>query len=258
MKLHYFNWLLAASIIFVFSNCKDDESIPTDCTDVQWEYEGADGPSNWDILCTGFADCGETNQSPIDITGATMSTVATTLTIDYLSSATNIKNNGHTVEYTMDHGSTVTIDGTVYDLAQLHFHALSEHTVDGQHYPMEVHLVHQEQGGTALAVIAIFFQEGAENAFLASQLANIPTMEDETFTAADQIQAGDLFPAEIGSFYRYTGSLTTPPCSEIVSWMVMKNPIEASASQLSSMSPILDNNYRPVQPLNGRELLEFN
>ena len=139
----------------------------------------------------------------------------------YSDSKADIINNGHTVQFNYDGGSTLTFNGKEFELLQFHFHADSEHTVGGTQFPLEVHLVHSNPDGS-LAVIGIFFEEGDENALLAAYFDNIPEHEDDHYADSGTFNVGDILPSNM-SYYHYTGSLTTPPCSEIVNWIVIKS-----------------------------------
>lgn len=244
-------------ILFTFS-CKDggDPVIPTDCTDVHWTYEGAEGPDQWTELCTGYSECGGPAQSPVDIHNTVADASLSAIARSYAGSQTNILNNGHTLQFTYDAGSSITVNGEQYDLLQFHFHTSSEHTVNGASHPMEVHLVHKNAASGKLAVIGIFFEEGAENTLLNKFISHLPADHDGTYTSTDVYSAADLLPAGKG-YYTYQGSLTTPPCSEIVTWIVMKDHIEASSAQIHDIEALEHENNRPVQAIGSRIIKEF-
>ena len=236
------------AVLFLSSSC-DNEEEP--CADGFWEYEEVD---TW-AEC--FPDCGGSVQSPIDIVGAVGDTTLMGLDLSYSTSSIDLKNNGHTVQFNYATGSKLTLNGVEYILKQLHFHTTSEHTVDGQHYDMEIHLVHEDAGTGNLAVVGLLATEGTENAFLANFFNDLPLL-DETFTdPTTTVDVNDLLPTNT-SYYTYQGSLTTPPCSEIATWFVMSTPIEVSSAQIQSMQDRVVDNYRPTQPLNGREIRLFN
>ena len=248
----------------VFYNLKVDdagniitEAAGNDCEDVHWEYDGEEDPSHWGDLCLGYMDCGGDVQTPIDVVTADVvaDNALSALSTNYLDTETDLINNGHTIQLNYESGSVLTLNGKDYDLLQFHFHTGSEHVVDGSQFPMEVHLVHSNPDGT-LAVVGIFFEVGAENALLAPLMSFIPTSEGE-YTSDMTLNAADLLPVD-RSYYTYSGSLTTPPCSEIVTWVVMQNTITASQAQLDALSGILHNNFRPLQALNGRTIKSFN
>lgn len=215
-----------------------------------WAYEGEHGPEHWGDMSKDYASCshGKT-QSPIDISGA-QNEALPDIGFAYKPSKTNILNNGHTIQVNYDEGSSITLDGVQYSLLQFHFHDPSEHTVAGKSFGMEVHLVHKNAKGE-LAVVGLLIQEGKENTVLAETWKNMPAKADEKKTLAVSINAQDLLP-EGHTYYRYSGSLTTPPCSEGVNWLVFKSPIEMSKAQIAAFKKLINKNARPVQPLNTR------
>lgn len=252
-----FTQLLSACLALSFLSCTDDDKvIPTDCTGAHWTYEGAEGPENWDDLCVGYMECSGQSQSPVDISHAVAGSGLSAIATNYHESATHILNNGHTIQFNYDTGSEITVNGAVYKLLQFHFHTPSEHTLNGQHYPMEVHLVHKNESTGKLAVIGVFFEDGAENELLKKYLDHLPEHHDETYEAADQFAAAEMLPAGAG-YYTYPGSLTTPPCSQIVTWLVMKDHITASHEQILEIEALEHENNRPVQGLNGRTVSIF-
>lgn len=188
-------------------------------------------------------------QSPIDIptSDAEKMNDEGDLTINYNAAITKVENNGHSIQVT-DSGESV-INGRTFELTQFHFHAESEHTIDGKHYPIEAHFVNQAQDGR-LAVIGVFFKEGAENKGFQEVLDNVAN--DETKEITD-IQA--MLPSNL-SYYHYLGSLTTPPLTENVEWYVLKEPVEVSKAQIEAFQKLYDHNNREVQPLNDRVILE--
>ena len=246
--------LLVSLFCFVtlVSSCRNDDET-TDCNTFEWEYTGPTDPEAWQ-LCS--ADCGGQAQSPVNIANAVADNNLNALVADYQAAPIGLRNNGHTIQFDYDAGSTLNVNGEEYELLQFHFHALSEHTVSGQQFPLEVHLVHQNAVGD-LAVVGVFFEPGSDNTFLANFTGNLPAEENATYDSADMVNPEDMLPAD-DAYYTYDGSLTTPPCSEVVTWLVMKSPVEASSTQMQEMQDILQNNYRPVQALNGRGISEFN
>ncbi len=236
----------------LLSSCQEDDEV--DCITFEWGYEGDASPDNWESCHT---ECGGQSQSPINITGAVVDGSLTALETHYEGVPIELINNGHTVEFEYEVGSMLQLNGDDYDLLQFHFHTGSEHTIDNLQYPMEAHLVHQNAATGNLAVIGIFFEEGSENSFLANFSDNLPLAADDHYSSTNMVNVGDLLPAN-GAYYTYSGSLTTPPCSEIVTWLVLKTPVEASSTQIQNMHDIIHDNYRPVLPLNEREIKEFN
>lgn len=220
----------------------------------EWGYSGSIGPDHWADLSPDYALCGDgTEQSPIDIGGGIVASAVPPLGIDYHATPLVIYNNGHTIEVEYEEGSTLTVGADVWELKQFHFHARSEHTVDGVAAPLEMHLVHQHATG-GRAVVGLFILEGAANAALAAVFDHLPAEEGEPEEVEGvEVNAADVLPADL-SAWRYNGSLTTPPCDEGVRWHILAAPIEASAEQIDAFEAIFDDNYRPVQPLNGREI----
>jgi carbonic anhydrase len=218
-----------------------------------WSYAGDTGPDFWGELSPEYAECATgTQQSPIDVDTVKEENLVN-LAFNYNLSRVNILNNGHTVEVVYDPGSFFTLDGEQYDLKQFHFHAPSEHTVDGQFAAIELHLVHQTADGKK-AVVAVLINEGAENPAFVPVWRHLPAQEVAETTYDIEVNAADLLPSDQTTF-RYAGSLTTPPCSEGVSWFLMIRPIEMSAEQIAAFTAIYDGNHRPVQPVNGRTIL---
>jgi len=222
---------------------------------VHWSYEGPAGPAHWGDLEEKFAACKSgMSQSPIDLKDTTAAALEN-LKPDYKESPLKLLNNGHTIQVNYADGSTLTVDGKTFQLAQFHFHGPSEHLIGGKPAPIEVHLVHKNDKGE-LAVIGVMFKEGKENKLLASIIRNMPREKNkEKAVAGANINAAELLPAS-PAYFHYSGSLTTPPCSEGVNWSVMKTPIEASKDQIAKLSKIMGMNARPVQPINKRTLLE--
>lgn len=228
-------------------------------TDCHFEYEGNQGPEYWETLCNGdWTDCGGAAQSPLDIINddAVKDENLDPISINFSQSATNIYNNGHTIQFNYDSGSTSTLNGITYNLLQFHFHTGSEHTINGSRYPMEMHLVHQNPDTGDLAVIGFFFETGKENAVLEHFINDLPQHEGNQFVSDFNYSVEDMIISsdddQIGKYFTYQGSLTTPPCSEIVTWYVVKKSIRASQHQLEEFENIMHENFRPVQDLNGR------
>jgi carbonic anhydrase len=229
-----------------------------------WHYEGAEGPANWAKLSPAFASCGNGRaQSPIDIVKPTPAKDAPALKATFPPAALRIVhnehkadsiNNGHTIQVNYTQGDTLTLGTEAYQLAQYHFHAPSEHTVNGKHFPMEMHMVHTAPGGK-LAVIGIMINSGKHNAAFDPIWSNLPKQKGaESHLPAVKVDVDALLP-RARTTYRYDGSLTTPPCSESVKWLMMTTPIELSASQIGQFTALVKNNNRPVQPLNGRPIV---
>jgi carbonic anhydrase len=223
--------------------------------DVHWSYSGAEGPEYWGTLSPAFSACAEgRNQSPVDLHGFVEADLKP-IGFDYKPGLSGIVNNGHTVKLDVRPGSTIEVDGHRFELKQFHFHAPSENRIDGKAYPLEAHLVHADEAGN-LVVVAVMFEQGEANAALGKAWKHMPEKAGKSEKRAMPISAEAILPKE-RDYYRFNGSLTTPPCSEGVVWLVMKQPISASAEQIEKFKHAMhhDNN-RPVQPLHARAVMQ--
>jgi carbonic anhydrase len=219
-----------------------------------WEYDGKYGPQKWGQLESGFALCGlGKTQSPIDIRKATKSSLAP-LQFGYTAAGAEIVNNGHTIQVNLSDAGALTLDGTAYKLVQFHFHTPSEEKFRGKAYPMVAHLVHKSDEGK-LAVIAVMLKQGKANAALKPVFDGMPKSHGDKQALEAKLDANQLLPADHG-YYKFMGSLTTPPCSEEVRWQVLKTPVEVSKAQIAAFRNLYKHNARPVQPLNGRKIEE--
>ncbi len=219
-----------------------------------WSYAGKSGPSHWAEAGPEFSPCklGKT-QSPIDI-HATKITALTPIAFNYASSAGEIVNNGHTVQVNLAGAGAMRLASGDYKLVQFHFHTPSEESIDGKRFPLVAHLVHKNENG-ALAVVAVLFKKGKENAALKQVFAELPAAAGDKHPLASNIDMMATLPST-HAYYAYMGSLTTPPCSEGVHWQVLKQPSEISGKQLAAFRKLYPMNARPVQPLNGR-IIDF-
>jgi carbonic anhydrase len=222
--------------------------------DVHWSYDDAqDGPSIWGKLAPEYAACAEGKaQSPVDLPPAVPMADAHRIKFDYHSVPLKIVNNGHTIQVEVPAGNYIELDGARYELRQFHFHHPSEETVAGKHADMVVHLVHLDQRG-AIAVVGVLITVGAgEPAALDRIWHHLPTHAGEALKPTGvQIDMAELLPPH-RQFYHYTGSLTTPPCTEGVSWNVIAEPIHISVEHLDAFHALYPANARPLQPLNER------
>ena len=231
--------------------------------ELHWSYEGESGPSAWGGLSPKFSVCAEgTSQSPIDIIGAASETLPelrasfgpASLRIVHHEHMADAINNGHTIQVNYSEGDTLTVEEQSYELLQYHFHSPSEHTLEGEHFPMEMHLVHKAADGS-LAVIGVFIEEGSHNGAFDPVWANLPKEKGiETHFEDVTVDVDALLPAR-PTTYRYDGSLTTPPCSEGVKWFVMTEPIQLSSDQIGAFTALIEGNNRPLQPLNDRSIV---
>jgi carbonic anhydrase len=219
----------------------------------RWSYFGADGPDRWAALSNAFATCGSgREQSPIDLSRAADRDL-TNPEIVYQAGQASIVDDGHTVEIDLDGGSVLTLDGAPYRLVQLHFHSPSEHTVDGNSFAVELHLVHRGDSG-AVAVVGVFIAGGSQNPGLVPVLAALPSKEGKEVRLREPFDPTTLLPDDRRA-YRYSGSLTTPPCTEGVSWVVMATPIQASGQQIAALARALEGNNRPPQAVGDRTVV---
>lgn len=218
-----------------------------------WSYSGDSGPDNWVKLSPEYSSCAGSNQSPVNLSGF-IDAKLEPVKFNYSAGSANILNNGHTVQINMLPGNTITVDGIAFELKQFHFHLPSENLINGKSFPMEAHLVHADKDGH-LAVVAVMVTTGAASSVLSKAWAQMP-QQGETKPIAADISALDILPAQ-RDYYRFNGSLTTPPCSEGVRWLVMKQPISASQAQINQFLQVMHHhNNRPVQPVNARVILQ--
>ena len=222
-------------------------------TPALWGYEPHNGPALWGTLDRAFCACAlGTEQSPIDLTGGRRAEPAP-VEFDYRRSRVEVENTGHTIQMNPEPGHGIVLDGVRHELSQFHFHRASEHLVDGLPYPMELHLVHRSGSG-GLAVVGVLICEGGENAALAPAWAHLPSDPGTTRAIPGEIDLAALLPP-FRTTWRYRGSLTTPPCTEGVAWIVADEPLPMSTAQIAAFAAIYPNNRRPVQPLGDRDLL---
>lgn len=222
-------------------------------TPASWGYEPHNGPALWGTLDPTFGVCAlGTEQSPIDLTGGRPAGPAP-VEFDYRRSRIEVENTGHTIQMNPEPGHGIVLDGVRHELSQFHFHRASEHLVDGVPYPMELHFVHRGGSG-GLAVVGVLICEGGENAALAPVWASLPPDPGEPRAIPGEIDLAALLPP-FRTTWRYRGSLTTPPCTEGVAWIVPDEPLAMSPAQIAAFAAIYPNNRRPVQPLGDRDLL---
>lgn len=220
-----------------------------------WTYEGPEDPKHWGKLDPAFAACSNGHrQSPIDIRDARITDLPA-LKFDYDAAPLSIIDNGHTVMVDYAPGSTLMVGDKVYKLKQFHFHHPSEERVSGKRFDMVAHLVHVDADGH-LAVVAVLFKKGAANPLLETLWKNIPAEKEKTAALSSvSVNAKDVLPKDLG-YYTFSGSLTTPPCTEGVTWYVLKTTSTLSPEQLATFAQLYPANNRPTQPSYQREILE--
>lgn len=222
---------------------------------IRWSYAGPTGPAKWGSLEKEFALCKlGTTQSPIDIPDAdARKGDLPPLLFNYKPSPLRIIDNGRTIQVNYAPGSYVSVAGKQYELVEFHFHKPAEEKISGKGHDMDVQLVHQDKDGK-LAIVAVLLDEGKENALIKTLWSNLPqTKAKENVVDTVKINALGLLP-ENKAYYTYTGSLTTPPCSENVTWFVLKTPVQISGDEIARFARVYPMNARPVQPVNGRDI----
>lgn len=218
-----------------------------------WSYEGATGPDHWGDVDAASKVCSAgSQQSPVDIRGAIKSQLPP-LQIALSKKADTIVNNGHTIQLNFEKGSALKVGQDSYTLLQYHFHHPSEHLIAGKNFPMEVHFVHRNAAG-GLAVVGALMTAGKPNAAFGKIVATMPAHQGDPVKADAAIDANKLLPARLG-YYLYSGSLTTPPCSEVVNWMLLRDPIQVAQADIAAFGKLFPMNARPVQKDNRRFVL---
>lgn len=217
----------------------------------RWGYEGNVGPTKWGKLSADFSMCENgKNQSPINIKGE-LKVGMEKLQFAFKSGEQKIINNGHAIQVNVSGKNTLWVDNELFTLQQFHFHAPSENEIDGKQFPLEGHFVYQDKNGD-LAVVALMFKQGDFNVQLENAWQQMPIKSGEVSALSNPVKIESLLP-EQRDYYRFSGSLTTPPCSEGVRWIVLKSEATASPEQIEQFRTIIHHaNNRPIQPLNGR------
>lgn len=219
-----------------------------------WSYDGSTGPEHWGELNPENSLCKSGKaQSPVDLKWS-KPRKGGAIKLMYKSGPAKVVDNGHTVQVNVEPGNKAMIRGNTYELVQFHFHSSSEHTLSGNVMPMEVHFVHKDQKGDT-AVIGAFLIAGNDNPEIDKIWNHVPQAKNEEVDAGT-IDLAALLPSK-KTYYHYTGSLTTPPCTEGVSWNVMNTPVTLSKEQILSFRALYSINNRPIQPLNGRKVINY-
>ncbi|KGT47604.1 carbonic anhydrase [Acinetobacter sp. HR7] len=219
--------------------------------DADWDYEQT---QQWGSLSQKYAACNGLNQSPINIDRSIKAELEP-LTFSYNTLIQSIQNNGHTVQVDFAQGGVLDLDGEQFELKQFHFHTPSENQIKGKSYPLEIHFVHANAQGE-LAVVAMMYEQGKENLLLKQMWKRLPKQKGEKVVLSKPQPVQSMLP-ENKEYYRFSGSLTTPPCSEGVRWLVLKEIQTASQQQIQQFADLMGHpNNRPIQPLNGRVVVE--
>lgn len=241
--------VLALSLIAATVSVAQETKAPS------WSYEGEGGPEQWGNLKPEYSTCKSgQRQSPINIERAKKTTLPA-IQLQYKPSALKIIDNGHSVQVNYEPGSFILVGDKRYELRQFHFHHPSEEQIKGRSYDLVAHLVHADAEGH-LAVVAVLFQAKSANPAIEALWRNLPSEKNKELAPPGQaVNAADLLPKDAG-YYTFDGSLTTPPCTESVTWFVLKAPVNISSEQVAVFTKIYPHNARPVQPVNGRTIAE--
>ena len=241
-------------IFFVFLFLSISTSVFSD-DGSHWGYSGAKGPQHWGGLSSVFSVCSTgKNQSPINLSEFTEGELDP-ISLKYIQAGSSVLNNGHTIQVNYDKNSFISINHHTFELIQFHFHVPSENHINGKSFPMEAHFVHADKKGN-LAVIAVMFEEGKLHTELAKVWKHLPMRAGNKNQLQTKVSASALLPAK-KDYYRFNGSLTTPPCTEGVWWLVMKDSTSVSTGQLKKfIQAIKHSNNRPIQATNARMIVK--
>ena len=221
-----------------------------------WSYQGELGPKAWGGIKPDFLKCANgTRQSPIDIRSG-ISVDLEPIQFDYRASAFRVIDNGHTVQVNIDPGNSIVTAGKRWELVQFHFHRPGEERIDGKSFEMSLHLVHKDADGR-LAVVGLLLERGAAQPVVQTVWNNLPLEKGDEVSTRAVLDLNHLLPPDRG-YYTYMGSLTTPPCSEGVLWMVMRTPVPVSPTQIDIFARLYPMNARPVQQASGRMIKQSN
>ncbi len=257
--LKLFNYtrnLQLISLVYILFTILISTTIYSADNTTHWSYEGKTGPTNWSELSKGYINCKiGLSQSPINIKETTTVDLKP-IEFHYNPSPLKIINNGHTIQVNYTAESHIISGGKRFNLLQFHFHTPSEHQINGNHHEMEVHFVHRSEDGQ-YAVVGVLMKKGTEHPLIQTLWNNLPKDINKVQSINTQIDPGKLIPSN-QSYYLYSGSLTTPPCSEGLKWHVLMNPIEVSETQIKTFIALFKNNARPVQPMNNRKVIAVN
>lgn len=217
-----------------------------------WGYNGDKGPEHWSEIDPGYSTCNGSYQSPIDIRSDKCQDRNTNLEFCYHPFYIDLINNGHTLIEKIIEPKAMSFDGVEYTMLQFHFHTPSEHHIDGFAHPMEIHFVHQSEKGE-YAVIAVLVDYGKEKSSFLSHFTNsIPHHINEEIKTNEKAEPSEAFPSHTENFFYYEGSLTTPPCTEGIHWIVFEETIEATEEQIESIHRVIKDDNRPIQQIGSR------
>lgn len=223
---------------------------PLEANEAPWSYAGANGPEQWGQLKPEFAQCGGgKRQSPIDIREGIKVTLDP-IQFDYRSTAFRVLDTGRTVQVNLEAGNSITVNGRRYDLQRIEFHRPSEERVNGRQFEMSAHLVHRDMDGR-IAVVAVLMDQGVDHPMVQLVWNSLPLERHTDQASSVALDMAQMLPDQ-KQYLTYMGSLTAPPCTEGVLWMVMKQPVTLSRDQIGVFSRLYPMNARPIQPTSGR------
>ena len=223
-----------------------------------WDYEGPRGADHWSQLDPAYAPCNNgREQSPIDLNNAEKADLPGLRFDSKTAPLRYVINNGHTirVNYHRGNGNFLLAGDRRYELVQFHFHHPGEESISGKTYPMAAHLMYQSDDGHA-AGVTVFLEPGPPNPIVEKLWQHMPSAEGQNEVKSVQISPAGLLPRNTRDYFMYSGSVSAPPCTEGVTWFVLKKPITLSAEQMDAFAKLYPNDARPVQPLNGRVVKE--
>ena len=250
MRVAGLTLVLLCPTLFAIVACEDEERSPVTDYAAEWGYVGPGAPQYWASLSEEYAACGDgKQQSPIDITGYEEG-AAEPISFSYGTDATAVRNDGEAVHVDYAPGSTLSVGRRTFELKSAHIHSPSEHRIDGVSLAAELHLVHADADGQ-LAVAVLLFRLGEPSPTVQAILDAAPAA-GKTVSAKVGLNAGGHTPGELG-YFRYDGSLTTPPCSEPVGWYVLRETKTIAAEQVADLQALSGgSNNRPIQPMGNR------
>jgi carbonic anhydrase len=220
-----------------------------------WSYDGETGPANWGRHPNWTQCAVGKRQSPIDLRDG-MKVDLEPIMFDYKPSSFNVTDTGHTVQVNVGPGNYLSVSNRTFELVQFHFHRPSEERINGRGFEMVLHLVHKDVDGK-LAIVAVLLERGTQQNMIQTVWNNLPLEKHDTMSPSIVLNPGEVLPSR-RDYFTFMGSITTPPCSEGVLWMVMKAPVQASPAQMALFARLYPLNARPVQPSSGRVVKESN
>lgn len=246
----------AMAMVAATASHSDAAPAPVHANGNHWSYDGDTGPANWSKINSSWAKCGSgSRQSPIDLRDG-MKVDLEQIAFDYRASGFNVIDNGHTIQVNVGLGNYITVQNRTYELQQFHFHRPSEEKINGRGTEMVVHLVHKDGEGN-LAVVAVLLERGAASSMIQTVWNNLPLEKNMVVNPVVALDVNDILPKK-REYFTFMGSLTAPPCSEGVLWLVMKQAMPASPAQMALFSRLYPLNARPIQPGSGRVVKESN